>query len=288
MLELRKHGFQLSAAEVFRHPTIASCATHLQERGHEGEPPLDLRPAEVDAATRQRLSRPGDVELYPATPMQALMVETSLLYRPQDRVYRDLTLWEIQDDPLDLGALRAALERQLLHQTSLRVSFRQDRDGRWYQRISPVEAVEIASHDVSALAPPAQDERVRELTREALGRPFHFGEAGDLSPRAGSCWCAAARAPARPSWWRTTPSRTDGGPWRSNPRGSRTTRPRSAARRYRRSGPCARASSSSPSRPRGWPTRTRTHTGRSTSSGCRRHLIPAPSRASPTRRGSAT
>ena len=183
VLELRKHGFQLSAAEVFRHPTIASCAAHLQERGHEGEPPLDLRPAEVDAETRQRLSRPGDVELYPATPMQALMVETSLLYRPQDRVYRDLTLWEIQDDPLDLGALRAALERQLLYQTSLRVSFRQDRDGRWYQRILPVEAVEIASHDVSALAPPAQDERVRELTREALGRPFELGEAGEPACR---------------------------------------------------------------------------------------------------------
>ncbi len=168
VLALRRRGVQLNAAELFRHPTIESCATYLESRQSRPSQELDLAAADVDEATRRRLLRPGDVEIYPATAVQSMMLEASARHRPVDAVYLGYTVWEFEDSRLDLPTLREALLRQHIRHNSLRTAFTRDGDGRWYQRVQPVDSVEIAELDLSDQARAAQDESIAAIGQRTM------------------------------------------------------------------------------------------------------------------------
>lgn len=170
VLALRRRGLELSAAELFRHPTIESCGAYLETRQGQPARALDLAASEVDAVVRQRLLRPGDQELYPATAVQVLMLEAHAHHRPVDAVYLGYTVWEFEDERLELAILREALLRQLSRHGALRTTFTRDTDGRWYQRVRPVAAVELAELDLSDRPRSAQDADLDERAQRELAR----------------------------------------------------------------------------------------------------------------------
>ncbi|WP_438037331.1 non-ribosomal peptide synthetase [Sorangium sp. So ce204] len=181
VLQLRERGVRVSAAQIFRHPTIASCAAHL-EGGRSDEQRLDPLAVEVDEGARRLLARDGDLDFYPAVAMQSLMLDAGRAHASEDAVYHGFTVWELEDPELDVGALRAAIRRQLARQTALRVAFARGPDGRWHQRVRPVDAVVIEQHDLSHLAGDAQDHAVEEITRRTMARAFDF-DAGEPACR---------------------------------------------------------------------------------------------------------
>lgn len=179
-LDARSRGLALSALDLFRHPSIAELARHL-EGGERpaGPPPV---PRDLAAVSREVAARlavdPPHLDLYPALALQQTMLAASRAFAAAEGIYHGQTTWRVRAPEAAPLALVRAIRLTAARHPALATALIEDAGGTLYQVVRPPEEVDIELCDLTALPPAAAARAVaRYLDDDRLagflpGRPL--------------------------------------------------------------------------------------------------------------------
>ena len=165
--ELRKLGYEVSVADVFKHPTLQALARLCEARpvdaaagpgtgAANGPEPFAL----VPPADRARLP-PGLEDAYPVTALQQGML-FHMQMAQSSAVYHDVFSYDLRFD-YDAGLFRRALETVLRHNPALRTSFDAGHGALPLQRVHRELRTPLSGIDLRGF-PADQQERLLRAT----------------------------------------------------------------------------------------------------------------------------
>ncbi|WP_246793598.1 non-ribosomal peptide synthetase [Burkholderia perseverans] len=166
---------RLTLADIYRQPRLAEMAACLQP-GHAGTAaPLVVPP--VGEALRRRLAAQA-VDLYPATQMQAAMLDWS---QRNPASYHNQSSWRLRAPRLTAALAGVAVAAVAAHYPALRTAFVRDPDapGGYVQVVLAPEAMPLVIEDLSALHGAAREARLAGYLAADRERPFTVGAAPD-------------------------------------------------------------------------------------------------------------
>ncbi|KAL1922695.1 uncharacterized protein VTP21DRAFT_10234 [Calcarisporiella thermophila] len=124
----RRHGYQLTVAQIFKSPTPARLATIMQER-HD-------KPSQRSEAVV------GDI---PLTPIQHWFFDSNREYF--DHFNQGWVL--IPREHIDFEQFKQAIAQIVAHHDMLRARYTRDSDGMWRQTVLEVESCNVNVHHIS-------------------------------------------------------------------------------------------------------------------------------------------
>jgi amino acid adenylation domain-containing protein len=167
--ELRETFGDVPLQTLFTAPTVAALAVELDtgDDRRERNPALVHEPRDADTPV-------------PLSLAQEQMLRLQLAARPP--VSYNVTAQHRFSTPVDVGALRRALEHLAARHETLRTSVHAASPAP-YQQVTPTVAVDLEVTDLSDTAPAEREERLRQLVGEQDGVPFHLARAPLFRPR---------------------------------------------------------------------------------------------------------
>ncbi len=176
---LRGRGVEASVRDLFLQPTVRGLARRLVAAESTGDAtaaavPLHLAEVPEDERARVRAAFGGSVEdVYPASRMQALMVDEYARDTARRGVYHAQQRFRLADPALAVDALRSAVRRLVRRHHTFRTAFARGAGGRLLQVVRPGLRVPLAEVDLRALPPAAQDRAIVAHVARDLDSPFH-------------------------------------------------------------------------------------------------------------------
>ncbi|MBI0330563.1 non-ribosomal peptide synthetase [Burkholderia plantarii] len=166
---------RLTLADIYRQPRLADMAACLRPGRAGTAPPLVVPP--VGEALRRRLAGQA-VDLYPATQMQAAMLDWS---RRNPASYHNQSSWRLRAPGLTAALAGAAVAAVAAHYPALRTAFVRDPDapGGYVQVVLAPEAMPLVIEDLSPLDGAARQTRLAGYLAADRERPFAVGAASD-------------------------------------------------------------------------------------------------------------
>ncbi|MET0397983.1 MAG: amino acid adenylation domain-containing protein [Longimicrobiaceae bacterium] len=175
---LRGGGVDASVRDLFLHPTVRGLARRLDAAEATGDAPaatVPLHLAEVpeDELARVRAAFGEDMEdVYPATRMQALMVDEYARDAARRGVYHAQQRFRLADPALAVDALRDAVGGLVRRHPAFRTAFARGAGGRLLQVVRRGLQVPLAEADLRALPPAAQERAIAAHVARDLDSPF--------------------------------------------------------------------------------------------------------------------
>ncbi|AJK48485.1 putative non-ribosomal peptide synthase [Burkholderia plantarii] len=170
---------RLTLADIYRQPRLAEMAACLQPGRAGTAAPLVVPP--VGEALRRSLAARA-VDLYPATRMQAAMLDWS---RRNPASYHNQSSWRLRAPGLTAALAGAAVAAVAAHYPALRTAFVRDPDepGGYAQVVLAPGTMPLVIEDLAALDGAAREARLAAWLAADRERPFMVGAApGPLVP----------------------------------------------------------------------------------------------------------
>ncbi|MGW6056051.1 amino acid adenylation domain-containing protein [Streptomyces sp. NPDC055189] len=170
----RTAGLEFSAAEVFRHKTVAALAPDARRATPTTDAPAALPDPEPADAADLRAAHPGHTDVLPLTPLQEGMLFHALYDTEAADPYLAQTTYELTGS-LDAEALHAACDALVTRHESLRAAFTRTASGRTFQVITDACAAPWRLLDLTGEAPASQARLL--AAEEAADRARRFDPA---------------------------------------------------------------------------------------------------------------
>ncbi|MEV8321024.1 amino acid adenylation domain-containing protein [Streptomyces sp. NPDC059900] len=172
----RDAGLEFSAAEVFRHKTVAELAPAARRAAPATGAPAALPDPEPADAAELRAAHPGHTDALPLTPLQEGMLFHALYDTEAADPYLAQTTYELTGS-LDAEALRGACDALVTRHESLRAAFARTASGRTYQVITDACAAPWRQLDLTGEDPDGQARLLATEEEADRARRFDLGTA---------------------------------------------------------------------------------------------------------------
>jgi len=178
--EAGRTGLCVTAADIFRYPTVHKLTRHIRENKTAERPdrPVPLELIELSDEVRAALPE-GAEDAYPASKMQQMM----LTHYEQDRqamgVYHLQHCYHIEDESLSVRAFKQALELLVRAHSSLRTTFIFGKTPEPLQLVSKSTAFSVEEIDLRSLTADEQERHIASAIDQDRQNLFDVRKAGE-------------------------------------------------------------------------------------------------------------
>jgi amino acid adenylation domain-containing protein len=177
---LMDHGYAVDIAAVFSHPTIESLAVFLKDQrgsvgvNQERRGQLLEHFKKLKELVVEQEENPGAIDdVYPMSDIEKGLVFYSLA-DPGNGIHHNQYIFQGHYSEFDLQRFTSAVKRVADCHPNLRCAFNMRDYPEPVKMVYKAIDMDIPYADLSALDPPAAEERVREVMKADLRRPFDF------------------------------------------------------------------------------------------------------------------